>query len=263
MDKSNFRMIMTHFQIEPEKIQFVDLDHEDVDLREKHFVLTTDRSLIKVTRALIAAGTYKATELLGRDVVDPTRGFHLFNIPITVNDMMGSMEDKMLTKAKLDQLVKYYKNYFPFDDALPDMTAGPSDNGAVEDVSVNGSKVENVEQPLPEAIEPVVTKAMVEKAPINTELGDIPIDVNECLNALYEHVNLADNGLGKSLSKYEKFTLSTGSGDLTVYPTNRVPEADEGLKITFKDLVTVLKVSVHLNAGTITFGEKNGTNISD
>ncbi len=250
MDKENFRKIMTHFQVEGDRVQFVDLDHEDVNMEGKNFVLTVDRALIKVTRALTNAGTYKPTELLGRDVVDPGRGFHLFNIPLTINEMMGAREDKLLTKQKLDQLMKYYKDFFPIDDPIPDMTR---------------KEVTNVEAPVPAKEE--VTKAKFDSPGVavatKSELDEVPVDVNECLNALFEHVNVADAGLGKSLSKYEKFTLTTGSGELQVYPTNRIPEKDEGLKITFKDLVTVLKVGVHLNAGTITFGAKNGTDVSE
>jgi hypothetical protein len=244
IDKESFRGIMSHFKIAGDKVQFVDLDHEDINLEGKNFILTVDRALQKVTRALVNGGKYKPTELLGKDVVDPIRGFHLFNIPLTISEMRGSIEDKTLTKNKLDLLVKFYNEFFPFDDEIPDI-------------------VNTVEANVP-AIESKTATYSPSAVRMSGSLGEVPVDVRRCLDGLCEHVNLADNGLGKSLSKYEKFVLMTPGGTIGVYPNNRINEDDQyNVKITFKDLVALLKICVYLDVGTITFGPRNGVDVFD
>lgn len=260
IDKDNLRMILGHAGVEPHRIRFVDLSCEDVDIEGRNCVLTIGSSFRPVSRAIVAAGLYKYADLLG-DVIDRDNKFFLFNLPMEVAQMMSNDEDKQFAWDKISNMATGFNTWYPFDDPIPDMTNNKVVNveppAPVEEEPKKEVKTEVASEPTPV----VSTPAKAVSAPVSSELGDIDIDVKECLNALFEHVNLTDQGLGKSLSKYEKFTLHTPSGELHVYPTNRIPESDQGFKVTFKDLVSILRAGIQLNAGTVTLEDKNGSEV--
>lgn len=239
-------MILGHAKFEEHQLRFVDLEHEDPNIERAKCILTTGKTIQKVTRAIIATGKYKAQQLLS-DVVDKESGFTLFNIPLEVN-AMASADEKMYVWNKIQQLAAVYHEIIPFEDELPVMTEEK------QEVVVESKPEESCAQEM--------TPPEPARAPIAQELGEIDLNVMECLNALFEHVSLGGQDIGKSLSKYEKFTMHTGSGDLQIYPTNRIPEQDEGFKLSFKDFLVLLKSGIQINAGTITMEQRNGSSVA-
>lgn len=276
IDKEGLKMILGHAGIRDYEIRFVDLNHEDPDVEKRKCILCTGRSLKAVSSAIKETGAYTFAQLLG-DVIDPDNNFMLFNIGIDVIQMIsGSSEDKAFTWSKIQQVAQYYRQMVPFNDPLPEIESNPKVESPVQDVvpeqqdtpisTVSSEKthlstIGNTEEPQETAKEESTTEAKeVSTSEVVGNTGEININVMECLNALYEHVNLVDPGLGNSLSKYQKFTLHTSGGDMNVYPTNRLGK-DDGFKITFKDLMLVLKASIQMNAGSITFESKSGTEV--
>jgi hypothetical protein len=243
IDRGIFEKILEMAKIKSHEVRFVDLAHEDPEMLNKSAVVAVGTIGIRaVIKDLTASKMYTASQLVGKDVVDTENNFFVYNIPITFTDMMGAEEDKMMVWHKVSQMAEIYRDWFPFNDSIEDIVVAP-----------------------PAKAEAAVAEAAVAvpEAPILRTLGEVPMDVNQVLNALFEHVNLTDPSLGKSLGKYEKFTLHTDSGDLNVYPTNRIPEKEDGFKISFKDLVTLVKLSVSVDCGTITFEKKDGDAVSD
>lgn len=249
IDRGIIEKILAMAKIEPHEIRYVDLAHEDPDMQNKSAVLAVGTTGIRsVIKDLTKSKMYTASQLVGKDVVDRENNFFVYNVPISFTDMMGLEEDKLMVWHKISQMATIYREWYPFNDNIE----------AISEIKKEAPAVEKEQSPKVEMVPTETPEVQI----IRT-LGDTPLNVMEVLNALFEHVNLTDPGLGKSLGKYEKFTLHTESGDLNVYPTNRIPEKEEGFKISFKDLVTLIKLSVSVDCGTITFEKKDGDAIGD
>ena len=263
-DKKNFNMIMGYAQVEEHEMRYIDLEHEDVMARDQNYVIAVGTKAMKaVTRDLTSSGLYSVTQLVGKDCIDLASKFLLYCIPMSFTEMVTNKEDKDLVWMKVQDMVQNYRTWVPFDDKIPKDLGAPKvvspdvsseADPEPEDTMVEVSEVVKVAE--------VGTKDVETLAPVPASLGEISIDVMSTLDALFEHVNLSDAGVGKSLSKYSKFTLHTGSGEIDVYPTNRMPKEDR-FQICFKDLVTLIKLSTQTDCGTITFEGKDGNSISN
>lgn len=244
IDKDGLKMILNHAGIKEFEVGFIDLNYEDPGVEKKRAILCVDKSLRAVKNAIKESGAYTHAQLL-TDVVDPQAGFVMVNIPIPVTTMLaGSPEDKAFTWEKIKLLAQHYREIYPFNDSLDCIN---------NDFNQVVSSIPETPTNHTDKVEAVIKNV--------TELDTINLNVLECFNALYEQVNLLDPGFGMSLSKYEKFTLHTSGGDLTIYPTNRISKTDSGFKITFKDFLAVLKAGIQMNAGSITFESKTGAEV--
>lgn len=87
------------------------------------------------------------------------------------------------------------------------------------------------------------------------KLSDVTHDLSLLLKSLSSMVNMSDPALEKSLSRYKKFILATPNGEISVYPTARIPPTDVGLSISFKDLILLLKFADTMGASKITFNK--------
>lgn len=248
VDRNNFGHIMSYTQVQQHEIRYVDLNYEDVKIEEKGCVIAVGTVAIKAVIADLAKKKiYSATQLVGKDCIDEARKFFLYCIPQTFTEMISTQEDKDQVWAKLTHMEQVYREWVPFNDPIPNL----------------GEEAPVIEDTTGETTNKDTTATPVDTGPVEEfSPEEVGLNVLEVLNALFEHVSLTDAGLGKSLSKYEKFTLKTSSGDLDVYPTNRMPKDGTGFQICFKDLVTLVKLGVQVNARTITFEAKDGAIVS-
>jgi hypothetical protein len=254
LDKSSLKKILGHAGISEERLCFVDTAYEDLNVgRGKCFLGVGKQAVRLLARALIEEGCFKTTDFFGNDLLDVNSGFFFYNVGLEVTEIMASQENKDVIWDKAQQIAKYYLDWYPFDDPLPEFKPEPKLEPEPE------IKVEAPVQP--EVVTSVVEQeVIVVKAQTVQSVTSVEFSTLEMLNALYAHVTVTDPGLGKSLAKYEKFTLETSTGILTVFPTTRIPEDVEN-SFSFKDLIILLRSAVFLKSDTITMEKANGTSV--
>ncbi len=269
-DRSTMVMILGHANIQQKDIRFVDLDHEEPDVNKFSVALCTGSSLKIVARALSKAGKYRPQDLIGQDVVDEANAFALYNIGMNINEIVLNDENKAYVWSKVSSISEYYQKWFPFNDELPDMSTGSKEEPSTDTEAKEAKEVKEITETVTDnpafdyqATETKASDNNTQNVQVveNTEgqdLGEISIEVKEVMAQLFEQVKLTDPSLGKSLAQYDVLTFKNGNAELRVYPTNRIPEKDPGLKISLKDLVSIIRAAEVLDSGIISFRKKEG-----
>jgi len=225
-DKDVINMIFSHLPIADGCISFHDLKHEDLNIENMNAIFAIGKVSIRmVARSLIKAGKIGQSTFVGNDIYNKKSKFLFMNASVSISEIMTSQENKEFIWDKVKTVVEYYNDIF--------LDIEDSDGLKVKDQE--DIKVKDIE-----------------------DIGTSKYNSAEMLNLLFDKINLSDPGLMKSLSKYDKFILNTSSGDLVVYPTNRIPDKEEEFFITLKDLIVLLKFSDILDVETIMLSRGDG-----
>jgi len=228
LDKDTIKMIFKHAGMDEKELHLIDLKHEDPDLDSIDATFAVGKVAIRmVVRGLVKSGKIGQSAFVGNDMYNKESKFLFINVGVNISEIMTSQENKDFVWEKVQSMVKYYKDIFPYKQI------------AELDTAIVEQDIDN------------------QDVPIVTSDDNATYSVSEILQSLYDRVNIADPGLTKSLSKYEKFILRTTTGELSVYPTNRIPVDEEGFFISLKDLVVLLKFSVIINTECITLSKEN------
>ena len=250
VDKDNIKKIFSYTPLSKNKQMIIDLKYVDFEIDDYNTIFAIGKVATRlIVRELVKGGKISQSVFVGNDLYNQDAGFMFVNVGLEVVDIMTSQENKDFMWDKVSNAVDLYLKINP-----DDITAG--ENEVVKETIVIDSAVVDDAWPdtgLPKSNAPAVIQPIGDN--VTYQVGDI-------LDKLYEHVSLSDPSLGKMLSKYEKFTLHTTSGDLNIYPTTRMPDSDEDPSITFKDLVVLLKYFTIMNAEHVTLKKKDG-NITD
>ena len=177
------------------------------------------------------------------------------NVGLEVYEIMTSQENKNFMWDKVSSSAELYLKMNPkanivFDE-IPDLTVSEP-----VEVEMQPPLVSEIFEP-EFSVEQNITTMASPSLDVVTIGDETTYNIVEMLDKLYEHVSVTDPSLGKMLSKYEKFTLHTSSGELDVYPTTRIPE-DNRNSITFKDLVMLLKYFSIMGAEQVTLKKRDG-----
>ena len=228
-DKQSMLMILSHAGIAESECVFVDLTTEDVsvDITTRNFIIAF-KTYREIARALVSAGLFKIGDLIGKDVYDEVGKFGLINIPFDMVEALSKDEVKMAIWEKLKTFSAFYKeNKAASKEAVQLELFDPDDDLRVI------------------AVKPDVNDAIEDKT--------VTIDVPILMTRISEAIDLSDSSLGKSLSLSSKIEFVTPTGMLTVYPTNRIPSANEGASMSFKDSLAILRLADAVSATKITF----------
>jgi hypothetical protein len=235
-DKQSMLMILSHVGITESECVFVDLTTEDVsvDLASRNFIIAF-KTYREIARSLVSAGLFKIGDLIGKDVYDEVGKFGLINIPFDMVEALSKDEVKIAIWEKLKTFSAFYKeNKAVAKEAVQLELFEPDD-----DLSVIGVQEKET------AVQPDAKDAAKEKT--------VTIDVPVLMARISEAIDLSDASLGKSLSLSSKIEFVTPTGMLTVYPTNRIPSANEGASMSFKDSLALLRLADAVSATKITF----------
>jgi len=235
-DKDVINMVFSHTDMSKDLISIHDLKHEDINIEDINAIFAIGKVAIRmIARNLIKSGKIGQSTFVGNDIYNKEASFLFMNAGVNISEVMTSQENKEFFWEKIKLTVEYYKDIFL------------NNKNPNEDIS----SMESVDLGILETnSENLLSK---EISSYNKE---------EVLNLLFDKVNLSDPGLMKSLSKYDRFILNTSSGDLVVYPTNRIPDKEDEFFITLKDLVVLLKFSDILDVETIRLDKNNGSDNS-
>lgn len=249
VDKDTIKMIFGLAKLEEHELRIIDSKYEDVDVGGLSALFVIGKTSIRtIVRELVKSGKLGKSTFVGNDMYNKESQFLFMNVGVNVTEVMTSQENKDFMWNKVQQAVEYYREIFPFDDSLD----------AIDEAIANHEEIAL------EAEVPVITEVVTEEAaPVTVRSeSEITYNVEELLNALCEMVSLTDPGLTKTLAKYEKFKLITSGGELSVYPTTRIPENEEGFFISFKDLIVLLKFASIIDTSSITIEKKSGNAVS-
>jgi len=235
LDKDTIKMIFSHAGMDKEEIHVVDFKHEEPDLDTMDAIFAVGKVAIRmVVRSLVKSGKIGSSTFVGNDMYNKEAGFLFINVGVNISEIMTSQENKDFVWEKVQSTVKYYREIFPFKEI------NDTDEIAKLDAALVEEDIDNQDVPI--------------------TVGDnVTYSVGEILQSLYDRVNITDPGLTKTLSKYEKFILHTTTGDLSVYPTTRIPVDEEGFFISLKDLVILLKFSTIINTEFITLSKEDAS----
>jgi len=240
LDKDTIKMIFKHAGMEEEELYVVDFKHEEPDLDTMDAIFAVGKVAIRmVVRSLVKSGKIGQSTFVGNDMYNKEAGFLFINVGVNISEIMTSQENKDFVWEKVQSTVKYYREIFPFESFVEPLE-GIDDAGEMAklDAALVEEDIDNQDVPI--------------------TVGDnVTYNVGEILQSLYDRVNITDPGLTKTLSKYEKFVLHTTTGELSVYPTSRIPADEEGFFISLKDLIVLLKFSVIINTECITLSKEN------
>lgn len=249
VDKDTIKMIFGLAKLEEHELRIIDSKHEDVDVGALSALFVIGKTAIRtMVRELVKSGKLGKSTFVGNDMYNKESQFLFMNVGVNVSEVMTSQENKDFMWSKVQQAAKYYREIFPFNDSLAALDEAIASD---EEVALEVEEVPVQQAPIPSEDAQAVDMAT-----------EITYDVEELLNALCEMVSLTDPGLTKTLAKYEKFKLTTSGGELSVYPTTRIPENEEGFFISFKDLIVLLKFASIIDTSSITIEKKSANTVS-
>lgn len=231
-DRENCLKVLSFLEIPLDRYVFVDLNYESVDIKKANVIICFDRAYKDIARLYTADGVFKIKDMVGRDMIDESSKFMLFNIAHTMTQIMTSEDTKQKVWNKLLMFEEYYLKMYPIDLEQSDESE--------EEV------VETESETLPEA------QPHVEYHDEDTEIPVI-VNVQEFVNELAQHIDLTDPSIGKTLSLANKIVFATPEGNVTIHPVGgRIPK-DNTAHLSIKDTIALLKTCLMFNATTVSF----------
>jgi hypothetical protein len=203
--------------------------------KKRNLLAFGKKAVHSVATALVEEGLIPRGTYMGKPLVDEENGFFFYGIHLDIADIMKSDDNKYYVYDILLDLSKLYLKWNPFNDNL---NFGSS----------------------PKGVDAIAEMKKADLDFVTSEYGitvsETKLDTFELISKLIEKVDFTDIGLGKSLSKFEKIKLETSNG----FTVNILPQArevnDEGpkeLSITYKDLLSLLKIVVLTGSRSMEF----------
>lgn len=251
-DIETIAKIFGYAKIDKHELSFVDVGNFDSLPRDLIFFSIDKEATRSLVRRLISEGVLDKSTFVGNDMINKDSKFLFFNVSLSIVDIMTSQDNKDFMWDKVQKFVSSYREMVPFDDSIEAIDVAPS-----------AASIAPVEEPVSDGIAEYVAEDVKELPSVDgaTDLDKLP-DVTHnfplLLQSLTSMVNMSDPGLEKSLAKYQKFILTTPSGEVSVYPTSRIPKEDTGCFISFKDLILLLRFAESMDTHKITFQKIQG-----
>lgn len=243
-DRKQIRKILSLVGIEENRYRLLDISIEDQDVQtNRDQVLSVGKHATrKCVRDLVSSSVLTNTTFLGNDLIDKDNLFFLYHIPDVIT-FMSSDVNKQYVWEKLQEMKGLLDEWVPFDD----------------EISFGSEKTESPQEVAQED-EPSTDKEIVYKEPVVPvrEIDDtLRINIDNVLLTMFEKVDFNDQNLGKTLGKFEAFSIECENTTINIYPAGRVPSSDEN-GISLKDLLIVLRSAKIFGSEYVTL-IKNGT----
>ena len=109
---------------------------------------------------------------------------------------------------------------------------------------------------MPPAVEEPKKEEVIktESAPIYKELDPdvISIEVESLIDKFIEEIKASDQTLGKSLKLTNRVSITNKDGSiLNIYPNNMIKSGDPGAHISWKDMISIIKMSIIVGSKNI------------
>ena len=114
-DRENCLKVLSFLEIPLDRYVFVDLNYESVDIKKANVIICFDRAYKDIARLYTADGVFKIKDMVGRDMIDESSKFMLFNIAHTMTQIMTSEDTKQKVWNKLLMFEEYYLKMYPID----------------------------------------------------------------------------------------------------------------------------------------------------
>lgn len=229
-DKEFCLKMLSYLDIPTTRYVFIDLNYDSIDINKAKVIICFDRAYKDISRMFVSANIFKLKDMVGRDMIDESDKFMLFNIAYTMTQVITNEDNKQKVWNKLLMFQDYYNKMYPSN---------------LDQVDVAESE--------PEVSEPVIEQVETDDPEDTTAIVDVQAFVNE----LAKHIDLADPAIGKTLSLSNKIELTTPSGNITIHPIGgRIPK-DESAHLSIKDTIALLKTCLVFNATQIRFYKKD------
>lgn len=228
-------------EVKPHFYKVHDLAAEKAEIgKNRNMIAFGKKAIHELVTAMVTEGLISKGVYVGKPLVDEGSAFFFYGIHMDIPEIMRLDENKDFVYSRLIDMAKYYFEWSPLNDNFNFTSDSPDD----------------VAQLTEQSSEDVVQKS--EEALATVEYGiEVPtIDTIELINKLIEKVDFSDAGLGKSLAKFDKIQLQTNNGfKINVSPTAResASSVDKEIDITYKDLLSLLKVIILTGSRSIEF----------
>lgn len=239
-DKQSFLNVLGHAEISSDECQFIDLLHEDIDISTKDFIIAFN-TYKDVARALISKGLFKTGDLLGSDMYDPSTKFCLINISHSITDIFSKDESKNIVWQKLLSFHTFYEECGKVGGLEGNNLSGQDSHSTVSDDTPFDDDISIIG----EATAPIVDDVAEELV--------ATIDIDLLVNKIGEQLDLSDPTLGKSLAVSSKFVFQSENATVSIYPNNRIPAKEQGINMSFKDSLALIKLAIMFDAKTVSF----------
>ena len=221
-------------------IKFVDMETMKPN-PESLINVCLENTHVDFSRALINSGKFHAKDLLSGNSINDEMKFIMIKIPMSPSEIQLTQENKAYTWNKLLELKGYLEKY------------GYLDNKGEEENESASESEEEKHSTSEDSVSNYTEDATLPRAEDKSEKTVI-VDAEKVLNRIVEELKLSDASLGKSLRLVNKITMESENGSfINIYPSNVIKDDDEGIGISFKDMLAVVKMSLIVGSNTIKF----------
>lgn len=217
--------------------------------------LCIDNSHTIFGRKLIEDKVYPPRSLLSGNVIDPDRKFILISVPMSVSEIKATESNKDYFWESLKNMEKYLLDYgyIGQDKVVDPIEVDDLPKDPIEeelDIEVKKDTVMSpaVEEPKEEEV------VKTESAPIYEKLDPdvISIEVESLIDKFIEEIKASDQTLGKSLKLTNRVSITNKDGSiLNIYPNNMIKSGDPGAHISWKDMISIIKMSIIVGSKNI------------
>lgn len=233
--QNSIEAMLNSVDIKPYCYKLSDASSDSIPVDDPCILVFGKKAIMSVVGALVKADFIPRGAYTGAPLVDEKNGFFFYGIPLEIEEIMNLDENKFYVFEILQDLASLHKKWHPFNDEIS-FSLGNEEKEVPVLVNENDTESDQIENSSPEKISTL-----------------------ELINLMIEKIDFGDNLLGKSIAKWDRITLETSNGYvLNILPTARESkDTDEKtVDITYKDLLSLLKVVVLTGSKTIEFIEK-------
>ena len=218
-DSKDIQNIFSSTPLEIQDIRIVDLAFEDIDYKPGDSWIALGKNAIGLLTAyLLANEGIKPETWRGGKIVDKKNTFLYLGISTDIKGFFLLPEnEKIAVWNEILEVTTLYKEWRPFNDEIPfgaeeNLFGGDKEIFAEEITETKTPIVEEVIEKITEptpavVVEEVATVETVTSVDVSNDNADeVTLDAIDIINRVAQQINLADPTLGKSLTKYEKFS---------------------------------------------------------
>jgi hypothetical protein len=235
-DKDRFLQILKYAQLDSFLFEFVNVEYHDIDTNSP-FNICLGQSLFSVGKAFVKAKKFRASQLVGYDIVIPEYSFFLYNLPYTVDQIFGDQEVKELCWTKILSMKESFESF-----------KGNHLNSVTPDASVeNSEKTTMLSADILPSVEDTVIASEEVKSKCNLEITD-----SDIFDFFRGKIDLTDPSV--KFSNFEKMSIHTKTGDVVTIVPRKLGKTrpDENI-LTLKEMMILLRISEFFGIDHIKF----------
>ena len=249
-DKNFIYMAFGHAGITQGMIKFCDLNSMQPQSKSISFCFGGAHN--DIARAIVNSGKLSIRDFLSADVFSDAFNLIFISIPVSIKESSVTRDNKAYLWNKILLLAQKMKEYGYWNvegSNRENVNGVPAEQStAPEDSHYDTSTEEAINISNAEA------SSVAQDSVQSSKERAAELNVDELLNGVISGIAASDSAIGKSLSSYSRVSFTTKDGlPVNIYPTNRISSDDDGVKMSFKDVIVLLKMAILAETQTITF----------